>query len=105
MFFVMVLTILTAELSCCFSNRGAKDDLISTDWLIDGIPRNQLSELQGIDADSLLTTTKDNRNLDIQRPSCQIVQIVHLLNHPGCQPKAIASFACSGSCPSYVQVS
>lgn len=42
---------------------------------------------------------------DYQSSACQLVQIVHLLHHAGCQPKAIASFACSGSCPSYVQVS
>lgn len=40
-----------------------------------------------------------------QHSVCQLVQVVHLLHHPGCQSKAIASFACSGSCQSYVQVS
>ena len=44
-------------------------------------------------------------SLDYSRASCQLVQVAHLLYHDGCQPKAIASFACAGLCPSYVQVS
>lgn len=48
---------------------------------------------------------EDSLNFDLQHSSCQLVQIVHLLHHSGCQPKAIVSFACTGSCPSYVQVS
>lgn len=39
------------------------------------------------------------------RPTCQMVHVAHLLHHIGCQPKAIASFACKGTCSSYVQVS
>lgn len=37
--------------------------------------------------------------------TCQLMPIIHLLNQAGCEPKAIASFACSGACNSYVQVS
>lgn len=40
-----------------------------------------------------------------QRSFCKLIPIVHLLHLPGCQAKAIASFACAGSCTSYVQVS
>lgn len=53
----------------------------------------------GSQADSTLTP------ISYKGSSCQMVQIVHLLHQDGCHPKAIASFACSGTCPSYVQVS
>ena len=42
---------------------------------------------------------------DYQPSVCQLVQIVHVLKHPGCQSKAIASYACTGSCTSSVRVS
>ncbi|KAH8009427.1 hypothetical protein MRX96_016766 [Rhipicephalus microplus] len=37
--------------------------------------------------------------------SCQLRPVIHVLKQPGCQPKPIPSFACHGSCSSYVQVS
>lgn len=37
--------------------------------------------------------------------SCQLRPVIHVLKQPGCQPKPIPSFACQGSCSSYVQVS
>lgn len=43
-------------------------------------------------------------SLGQHRSACQLVHVAHLLRHVGCQPKAIASFACRGTCPSYVQV-
>ncbi|KAL1466439.1 hypothetical protein MTO96_042732 [Rhipicephalus appendiculatus] len=36
--------------------------------------------------------------------SCQLRPVIHVLKQPGCQPKPIPSFACQGSCSSYVQV-
>ncbi|RWS16401.1 mucin-5B-like protein, partial [Dinothrombium tinctorium] len=36
---------------------------------------------------------------------CHLRPVIHLLKHPGCMPKPIPSFACQGSCSSYVQVS
>ena len=47
----------------------------------------------------------DENDGHIAPGSCQMVPIVHLLKHPGCNLKAISSFACSGACLSYVQVS
>lgn len=37
--------------------------------------------------------------------SCQIVKVLQILQRPSCQTKVISTFACSGVCPSYVQVS
>lgn len=63
-------------------------------------------EFHNVEFENLpLTVPKENLNLDLQQSSCQLVEIVHLLHHAGCQPKAIASYACSGFCSSYVQVS
>ncbi|XP_051166315.1 uncharacterized protein LOC127284733 [Leptopilina boulardi] len=36
---------------------------------------------------------------------CQITRVIHVLQYPGCVPKPIPSFACTGRCSSYVQVS
>jgi len=36
---------------------------------------------------------------------CHLTPVIHVLQHPGCIPKPIPSFACSGRCTSYVQVS
>lgn len=77
-------------------------------WLLaNKIPADQLiTDLQSIELENHPAANKDNLNLDdLQSPSCQLVQIVHLLHQTGCQPKAISSFACAGSCSSYVQVS
>lgn len=30
--------------------------------------------------------------------------VIHVLQHPGCVPKPIPSYACIGKCTSYVQV-
>lgn len=35
---------------------------------------------------------------------CHLRPVVHILQHPGCIPKPIPSFACFGTCSSYVQV-
>lgn len=44
-------------------------------------------------------------DLEYQQSTCQLVKVIHLLRHPGCRIKAVSSLACSGICPSYVQVS
>lgn len=70
------------------------------------IPNTDFEDLQQVEFEKLpVFVNNDNLNFDLQHSSCQLVQIVHLLHHYGCQPKAIGSFACTGSCPSYVQVS
>lgn len=70
------------------------------------IPITSSEDLQQVEFEKLpVSINKDSLNFDVQHSSCQLVQIVHLLHHNGCQPKAIESFACTGSCPSYVQVS
>lgn len=68
---------------------------------------NQLIEsLDNVEFENILTNNKNQlTKADYQPSACQLVQIVHLLQHPGCQSKAIASFACSGSCTSFVRVS
>lgn len=35
---------------------------------------------------------------------CQVTPVIHLLRYPGCLPKPIPSFACTGRCSSYLQV-
>ena len=35
---------------------------------------------------------------------CHLTPVIHVLQHPGCIPKPIPSFACTGVCTSYVQV-
>ncbi|XP_034829087.1 bursicon-like isoform X1 [Maniola hyperantus] len=45
---------------------------------------------------------------EIQLPpgqECQMTPVIHVLQHPGCVPKPIPSYACIGKCSSYVQVS
>ncbi len=36
---------------------------------------------------------------------CKLVPVKHVLEHPGCEAKQFASFACVGKCTSYVQES
>ncbi|KAL1514161.1 hypothetical protein ABEB36_003466 [Hypothenemus hampei] len=36
---------------------------------------------------------------------CQVTPVIHVLQYPGCVPKPIPSFACTGRCASYLQVS
>jgi hypothetical protein len=68
---------------------------------------NQVSTdlIDNVEFENILAKNKDQLMSDYQPTACQLVQVVHLVRHPGCQPKAIASFACSGSCTSYVRVS
>lgn len=35
---------------------------------------------------------------------CQVTPVIHVLQYPGCVPKPIPSFACTGRCSSYLQV-
>lgn len=35
---------------------------------------------------------------------CQVTPVIHVLQFPGCIPKPIPSFACTGRCSSYLQV-
>lgn len=68
------------------------------------MPTSDLRKSEAANIESLgtleaLTTDLDNQN------NCQLTQVIHILKHAGCHPKEIQSYACSGSCPSYVQVS
>ncbi len=35
---------------------------------------------------------------------CHLTPVIHVLQYPGCTPKPIPSYACTGRCTSYVQV-
>jgi hypothetical protein len=35
---------------------------------------------------------------------CSVTPVIHVLQYPGCVPKPIPSFACTGRCTSYLQV-
>ncbi|CAG2117845.1 unnamed protein product [Medioppia subpectinata] len=39
------------------------------------------------------------------KEECHLRPVIHVLKHAGCVPKPIPSFACYGTCSSYVQVS
>lgn len=39
------------------------------------------------------------------KDECQVTPVIHVLQYPGCVPKPIPSFACTGRCSSYLQVS
>ena len=40
----------------------------------------------------------------VRSDECHLTPVIHVLQHPGCIPKPIPSFACTGRCTSYVQV-
>ncbi|KZS13469.1 putative Bursicon alpha [Daphnia magna] len=42
---------------------------------------------------------------DVRADECHLTPVIHVLQYPGCIPKPIPSFACTGKCTSYVQVS
>lgn len=91
-------------------NREPVVDRLS-DWL--------LSERRSADADlwakqqldsypDTITAAATSNDLiidDYRRSPCQLVPVMHVLHQAGCHAKAIDSFACVGSCSSYVQVS
>lgn len=65
-----------------------------------------IRDLDNVELERMMMEGEKGKEVgDFQPSACQLVPIVHLLHYPGCQPKAIASYACSGSCPSYVRVS
>ena len=43
--------------------------------------------------------------LTTRADECHLTPVIHVLQYPGCIPKPIPSFACTGRCTSYVQVS
>ncbi|KAI5639471.1 DAN domain-containing protein [Phthorimaea operculella] len=45
------------------------------------------------------------QEVHVPRQECEMTPVIHVLQHPGCVPKPIPSFACVGKCTSYVQVS
>lgn len=62
-------------------------------------------ELQNVEVEKFSGVNKDVSEEATSHFACQLVRIIQILQHPDCIPKAIDSFACSGTCPSYVQVS
>ncbi len=42
--------------------------------------------------------------VEATRDECHLTPVIHVLQHPGCIPQPIPSFACTGRCTSYVQV-
>merc|ERR1712106_3436 len=42
---------------------------------------------------------------NVNADECHLTPVIHVLQYPGCVPKPIPSFACTGRCTSYVQVS
>lgn len=99
--------------SCIVASQDTSDSVLAADWL----PSRQDTNLASLSQTSVLDTGTSNidrgdtfdrgpvANSDYHRSTCQLVKIVHLLGKANCQPKAIASYACSGSCTSNVQVS
>ena len=65
------------------------------------------ANLRGMDIETgaLDQVDQNSHNENLAMQACQLLQVVHLFHYPGCQTKAVISSACSGSCPSYVQVS
>lgn len=107
---ILTLLLAYAEVSNCYTIDSTIADISSPRWLHRNKEnKNQIAndlqhvELEGVP--SLAKEGSDSSTNYYQQSECQMVQVVHLLHQHGCQPKAIASFACSGSCSSYVQVS
>lgn len=116
--FVIIFSMLSHISTCYFV-----EQILSPKWMSasSDLKNNQQIDndkklfkvLENIEMENLPLSNKEqptiNNNIDsyheYQHSTCQLVQIIHLLNHSGCQAKAISSFACSGSCSSYVQVS
>uniref|UniRef100_A0ABD2VW70 DAN domain-containing protein n=1 Tax=Trichogramma kaykai TaxID=54128 RepID=A0ABD2VW70_9HYME len=40
----------------------------------------------------------------LETDKCVMIPVIHILQHTGCLPKPVPSFACIGKCSSYVQV-
>ncbi|CAB0035051.1 unnamed protein product [Trichogramma brassicae] len=40
----------------------------------------------------------------LETDKCVMIPVIHILQHIGCLPKPVPSFACIGKCSSYVQV-
>lgn len=104
---IKLLTLLLIPLSCWAppfyptSVDGQNDRLLLAEKLSKDL---LLSELPNARFENTSKLSRDGHHGHQQAP-CQLVQVIHLLRHARCQPKAITSFACNGLCPSYVQVS
>jgi len=102
-----VCAILNFNLTRCYSTYSPVGGRAIADWMLGSQSFGSYlpPRLQKVEFENYSTNGRKVQDLDQQPSSCQLVQIVHLIHQVGCQPKAIVSFACSGSCPSYVQVS
>lgn len=112
LFVLITLCFISGAAQCYSTTSEASSDSsqnlpIPEKWLLSNILANgQLSpDLQNVEFENLPVLGKERVDFDYQQSTCQLVPIVHLLQQTGCQAKAIASFACLGSCQSYVQVS
>ena len=52
----------------------------------------------------LVLVTLAGLTMNAAADDCQLTPVIHVLKYPGCVPKPIPSFACTGKCTSYVQV-
>lgn len=105
----LLVVYFASSISYCYSSSDSSPSLPQPEkWLLSSLLSSGQAltpDLQNVEFESLPNSGKDKVEIDYQQSTCQLVQIVHLLHQTGCQPKAIASFACFGSCQSYVQVS
>ncbi|KAK6622156.1 hypothetical protein RUM44_001963 [Polyplax serrata] len=51
-----------------------------------------------------LTNGDSSNHSSVATDNCQVTPVIHVLQYPGCVPKPIPSFACTGRCSSYLQV-
>lgn len=97
-----------ASLSGAAQEDALYSKLIPTNW-VSANEAQVVQDLSNVDFENsapILTSDKSTASSDkYQRSFCKLIPIIHLLHMPGCQSKAVASFACAGSCMSYVQVS
>lgn len=104
---VLIWLILGQSILCYLDQQNVDTKSFIPKWSVGRDSLDKLAQnMQQIELESLPNSRKESSSFEYIPPSvCQRVQIVHLLQQDGCQPKAIASFACSGACSSYVQVS
>lgn len=102
--FFIIIMIETLYLTEVYSSNTNKLDAIGSSLSLQGIPTMN-NNLEIMDLGKIVVKSRDRASSDYESKSCKLMHIAHVLNYPGCQSKAIASFACSGSCPSHVKVS
>jgi len=61
---------------------------------------NDATHSNAVTAGASATSESTHSSVD----ECQVTPVIHVLQYPGCVPKPIPSFACTGRCSSYLQV-